>query len=80
MGPIIARLSRVVLASAFVATAVVGPASSAAADRGRTELYITYYAEPTKQTVVGVRFYCNGQPMGFGTVSPYMTIETNDFC
>lgn len=60
-------------------TAVVGVAPPAIAE-ARTELYITYYAEPGLQTVVGASYYCYGQPYGWGEITSYRTYEHNDFC
>jgi len=60
-------------------TATIGIAAPAVAEP-RSELYITYYAEPERETVVGASFYCNGQPYGWGEVTAYRTYEVNDFC
>lgn len=80
MGRVLNRVGRAVaLCVLLSSTAVVGLAAPAVAET-RSELVITYYAEPELQTVVGASWYCNGQPDGWGERTGYRTYERNDFC
>ena len=80
MGSVANRVGRAVALCVLVSsTATIGIAAPAVAEP-RSELYITYYAEPELLTVVGASYYCHGQPYGWGERSPYRTFETNDFC
>ena len=77
----IAKRTRLVVTLCMLVTSAVvtGLAAPAVAET-RDQLVFTYYAEPELINMVGMKFYCHGQPQGWGEVTVHKTVELNDFC